>query len=203
MFITVLLIATVVGCSRLPGRIPMPKLDPVGAAKAAFEQYDTSGDGSLDANELKQCAALESSLGSLDGDGSGTIEVAELQQRLTQWLEAKQALMVIPCEVSYRGKLLEGATLTFQPEPFLGPAFKPATGVTDQYGVASVTHAPEDRPDPEFPQGIRIGFYRVEVTLDSNGKELIPKKYNTESTLGQEIAPGAPGLGQGMLQINL
>ena len=203
LILGVLFCGTIVSCSRLPGRIPMPKLDPTAASQAAIEQYDTDGDGSLGDDELASCPPLKNSLATLDQDGNGQIEGSEIERRLAHWIEADQALMVIPYEVSFRGQLLEGATLTFIPEPFLGSAFTPASGVTDQYGVASVIHEPEDRPDPDFPQGIRVGFYRIEVTKEVNGKEVLPKKYNTESILGQEIAPGAAGLGQGMLQLQL
>ena len=37
-------------------------------------------------------------------------------------------------------------------------------------------------------QGLSPGFYRVEITKDG---EKIPAKYNTETTLGAEVAGGS------------
>ena len=181
----------------------MPKLNPAQAAAAAINQYDTDQNGTLSESELRASNSLHSAMAQLDANADNEISVDEIEQRLQSWLDNRQALLVLPCEVSYRGKLIDGATVTLIPEEFLGDVFRPAAGVTDDYGVANLAHAKEDRPDPEFPQGVRVGFYRVEISKEVDGKETLPKKFNTESTLGQEVAPGAAGLGQGMLKLDL
>ena len=36
-----------------------------------------------------------------------------------------------------------------------------------------------------------MGFYRVRISKQVNGKEAIPARYNTSTTLGIEVAPDA------------
>ncbi len=166
----------------------MPKLSPAKAAEKALQIYDTNQDGTIDPNEMKDAPEITSALRGLDTDGDAAVSAEEIQQRLQEWLDSKQALHVLPCQVTYRGQPLDGANVRFIPAEFLGEAFRPAEAVTDHYGVANMMHAPEDRPDPDFAQGVRVGFYRVEVSKLVNGKEVIPKKYNENSTLGQEVS---------------
>ena len=41
--------------------------------------------------------------------------------------------------------------------------------------------------------GVHCGMYRVAVTKNGlDGKESVPAKYNTETTLGLEVAPDVP-----------
>ena len=180
----------------------MPKLDPPAAASRAIELYDADGDGLLSESELESSPALRAARGQIDLDGNG-ISADELTTRMQSWIDRKQALHVLPCQVYWRGRELTDAEVRFIPEPFLGDAFSEAGGTTDEYGTANIVHAPEDRPDPDFPQGIRVGFYTVQVSKAGNGKEQLPAKYNEESELGQEVAADAAGLGQGMLTFRL
>jgi hypothetical protein len=51
--------------------------------------------------------------------------------------------------------------------------------------------------------GVPYGFYRIQVSRkDAEGKETIPARYNSETTLGQEVGPRTPG-GRGMLALPL
>lgn len=191
-------------CSRLPARIPMPELDPTEAAARAIEQYDQDGDGQLSDVEYSASPALSAARGQIDRDPQdGVLSQEEIAARLQSWLDRKSALHVLPVKVTWRGEGLQGATVRFIPEEFLGNAFRPAEAVTDHYGVANMVHAPEDRPDPEFPQGVRVGLYRVEIRKEANGEEMVPPKYNEETTLGQEVAADAAGMSQGMITYHL
>jgi len=49
--------------------------------------------------------------------------------------------------------------------------------------------------------GLYLGFYRVRVSKNKGGKELIPAKYNTETELGAEIADDIADCG--MIEFNL
>ena len=80
-----------------------------------------------------------------------------------------------------------GATVTFDPEEFLGASFQPCSGVTDDRGEVFIS-----RPGSQIP-GIYLGFYRVRITKEkANGDEMIPAKYNTETTLGFEANNDVP-----------
>jgi hypothetical protein len=131
-----------------------------------------------------------------DADGNASISKDEIATRLQSWIDHKTSLFVLPVLVTLRGERLPGATVRFIPEKFLGEAFRPAEGITDSFGVANLAHAPEDRPDPEFPYGVRTGLYRVEISKVVNGKELISAEFNSKTILGQEVANGAAGMGQ-------
>ena len=189
-------------CSQLPERIEMTELNPSAAAERAIQQYDTNGDGALSEDEYSKSPVLARARQQFDSDGDGSITQADIEARLQSWLDNEIALQVLPVQVMWRDRALSDATVRFVPEEFLGDAFRPAEGVTDSYGIANIVHAPEDRPDPEYPQGVRVGLYRVEVTKQEDGKQIIPTKYNEETTLGQEVASGAAGTGQ-MISFNL
>ena len=94
--------------------------------------------------------------------------------------------------VTLDGSPLPGATVTFQPDPCLGDEIKPATTTTNAFGGGGATIAKEDRPDPTSPAGMHLGLYTVKVSKLVNGKELIPRKYNEETILGQEVSADVP-----------
>ncbi len=181
----------------------MPKISPAAAARDALDTFDANQNGVLEPDEIKDAPELTSAFRALDSNGDEAVSAVELEQRLRMWINSRQALHILPCQITYRGQPLEGATVRFIPAEFLGEAFKPAEAVTDHYGVANMVHAPEDRPDPDFAQGIRVGFYRVEVSKLVNDKDIIPKKYNVNSILGQEVSHAATGMMQGMVEFHL
>jgi hypothetical protein len=49
-----------------------------------------------------------------------------------------------------------------------------------------------EHPQTPRQRGVQPGLYRVEVSKMVDGKETIPSKYNTETTLGVEVAQGSP-----------
>ena len=51
------------GCSGRPGRVAPPQLDPTAAAEKAMADFDTNGDGGIDALELSACPGLDVSSG--------------------------------------------------------------------------------------------------------------------------------------------
>jgi hypothetical protein len=74
-----------------------------------------------------------------------------------------------------------------EPEKFLGSGVKPASGVTDRDGSAALKAEGQDLP------GVQFGFYRVRISKkDGQGRETLPARYNTQTTLGCEIAPDDP-----------
>ena len=76
-------------------------------------------------------------------------------------------------------------------------------GTTTRFGIVFPAIPKENRPTPDMPSGLQLGFYRVRVSKQANGKEMIPAKYNTETTLGQQVAPDDPALMGGDIPFRL
>jgi hypothetical protein len=177
--------------------VPVPQISPEEAGRQALAQYDRNGDGYLDAPELERCPALKSCLKALDTNGDGRLSAEEIAERVLLYQKSRIGLQAFACQVTLDGRPLAGATVTFIPEPFLGPALKPATGVSDERGLARLQESGADLP------GVPCGLFRVEVSKkDAGGRETVPARYNTQSVLGQEVAPDTAGV-RGMVQFRL
>jgi hypothetical protein len=97
--------------------------------------------------------------------------------------------------VTLDGQPLAGAQVLFEPEAFLGDEIKKATGTTNQFGDVAPVIAKEDRANPTLPGGVHFGLYKVRISKQAGGKETIPARYNSETTIGQEVSYDDPGLG--------
>ena len=106
----------------------------------------------------------------LDSDESGTISEAEFTEKFRACFENMR--QAYGCQVLYRGRPLEGATVTLVPMPFMGD-ISGATAETDAEGLCSVM-GDDGKP------GAIPGIYRVEIT---HPESKISSKYNTESTI--------------------
>jgi hypothetical protein len=191
----VTLLLLVAGCRG--GRVAVPRISPGEASRQALAEYDRNGDGLLDAAELERCPALKSCLKDLDKNGDSRLSGEEIAERILAYQTSRVGLQAFACQVTLDGRPLAGATITFIPEPFLGPALKPASGVSDSHGMARLQEAGADLP------GVPCGLYRVEVSKkDAGGRELVPARYNTRSVLGQEVAPDTAGH-RGVVQFRL
>ena len=166
------------------------RVEPLGiasnAAQKAMEMYDANRDGLLDGQELEKVPGLKAALKQVDSNGDGKISAEEIDARIAAWKESKVGRMSVSCRVRNRGKPVVGATVTFVPESFLGDNLHAASGTTDSFGTCSLREAGEDG----LP-GVSPGFYRVQITK-SGAK--IPAKYNSETTIGQEVARDAAGI---------
>jgi hypothetical protein len=82
------------------------------------------------------------------------------------------------------GKPLQGATVTYVPEKFMGSSIKPASGVSDERGTVPLIVEGEKLP------GVQPGLYRVQISKkDASGQETIPARYNQDTILGAEVYP--------------
>ena len=172
------------GCSRGPSRIHPPAIDASAAGRLAIEQYDTDGDGLIKNAELNKAPALKAAIDNLDTNEDGGVSAEEIAARVEAWQESKTGKMALSCTVTYRGRPLQGATVKFVPEKFLGDEIQTAAGETDEFGRAALSVP----PDPDVPgdvRGVQCGLYRVEITKQDTK---IPAMYNTETILGQEVA---------------
>jgi len=172
-----------VGCGGGAGVSP-PSISPSEVASKAIKQYDKNGDGELDAAELEDCPALKRALKMIDKNKDGKVSADELTARLTKMNESNVATIGYGCTVTLDKEPLEGATVRLLPEKFMGDAIKPAEGVSDKAGNVPL------KMEGATQAGVQWGYYRIEVSKkDASGKELIPARYNTNSTLGCEVAP--------------
>lgn len=181
------------GCSRGPTRVKPPGIDAAEAGQLALKEYDTNGDGVIDAAELNKAPALKASLKNLDANKDGKVSGQEITARIENWQEQKVGRMSLQARVARRGQPLPGATVKFVHEEFLGDEVQDAEGVTDAEGWA-ILNAPPDPNHPNVP-GMHCGLYRVEITRQG---DKIPAMYNTQTIFGQEVANDAAGIQEGI-----
>ena len=169
-------------------RVDPPSVDWEGAAEVAIKNYDKDGDGSLTETELTACPGLLVVMDQYDTTGDKQLSAEEISARLEEKYSRSAGLTTIQCRVTLDGRPLSGATVRYVPEAFLESVVKAAEGVTDQYGLASVAIPDEQLPDDQRGLGaLQMGVYRVEITHPSQS---IPAKYNAQTTLGYELHPG-------------
>jgi hypothetical protein len=178
--------ASFAGCSHVPPRPARPSLDPASAARAAMDQYDVNHDGKIDADELKRCPALAQAMDLMDANRDGALTLDEIAARMRQWKDSPAVVLNGNTQVLLDGKPLAGATVTYEPEKFMGPAYQTTSGVTDSAGFADIKGQ-----DPKYP-GLYLGLYRVRISKIEGGHESLPARYNTETVLAKEVAPDAP-----------
>lgn len=184
--------AIICGCNSRPGRVYAPSISAKDAASEAIQTADTDGDGLLSEQELKSIGSLRRSMSSIDSNGDRQISAEEIAERIEYWQKSRIAIAPGRCFVTLNGRPLAGAEVRLKPESFLGDQVVPAFGVTGSDGIAPLSIAEEHRPMPQIT-GIQLGLYRVEVSLKQKGVETIPDRYNVNSILGMEVAPGDMG----------
>lgn len=155
----------------------------------AMEYYDTNGDGNVAGDELEKAPGLKAALPRLDTNGDGAVNADEVAARVGVWQDMGTGLMSFVFKVTLDGKPLETASVTFEPEAFLGDEIKPASCTTDFVGMGGATIPKDQRPDPTTPPGMHLGLYKVKISKVVGGKETVPRKYNEDTILGQECAP--------------
>ncbi|HEX4412109.1 MAG TPA: hypothetical protein VH107_00680 [Lacipirellulaceae bacterium] len=193
--LVVLLILASLGAGCNSARMVLgPAINPTQAGKQALEMYDKNGDGLISGSELDASPALKEALPRLDTNGDKGVSADEIAARVNAWKDEHVGLASIRCHVTLDGEPLPGAVVTFEPESFLGAEIKTASGTTNPFGDAAPVIPKEQRPDPKLPGGIHLGLYKVRISKVVNGKDIIPTQYNTETTLGQEVANDDPAV---------
>jgi hypothetical protein len=175
------------GCRFSSSTIEVPEWDPAAAADRALSEYDTNGDRKLSREELKKSPGLLSAIDAFDQDGDRSISGDELTSKLNEIRQQDAALVEITCVVTRGGQPLEGATVKFVPEPFMGEDVKPAMGVTARDGTAFPSVDEQELPE-DFRgrvRGVPCGVFRVLVTHPTIA---VPARYNTQTELGRIIS---------------
>jgi hypothetical protein len=188
----VLATATLTACSSGPKRVTQPTVDASSAGNAAIELYDADQNGTISGAELDKVPAFKSALAQLDSNHDGGVSADEVTAAILHWQEIPIGVMSMGFKLTFDGALVEGATVTFEPEEFMGSEVKAGIGTTDMFGMGGPTVPIEQRQDPTTPPGIQMGFYKVKVSKLVNGKETIPAKYNEQTILGQHVVPDNP-----------
>lgn len=184
-------IAPALGCSQGAKRILPPSIDASSAGAEALELYDVDKDGKISGSELDRCPALGSAIAQFDSNSDQGISAEEIADRINAWEDARVGRLSVRCLVTRNGRPLSVADVRFVPEKFLGENVMPARGKTDESGLAIV--GSEDSAG-RVSRGVSPGLYRVEIT---KAGEEIPAKYNTETTIGQQVAFDASGIREG------
>lgn len=161
-----------VGCYGQEPRVEAPPIDPEGYAAKAIELYDTNDDGFLAGDELKKAGSLRGLAGS-----DKKVSKDEIAARLQSIVDSQLGMATMTCEVRSGGNGVPGVKVTFEPEAFMGGSIKPASGVTNEDGVADIAMSGDDGAQP--------GFYKVKLTREGDD---LPAKYNEETELGQEVS---------------
>lgn len=184
--LAILTVVAVVGCSSKPAGVKAPQIDPTGAANALMARYDTDSDGQLSQAELSNCTALLDALNRYDENGDLKISGEELTKRFTGWLDGGLGISSLACRVTFRGRPLKGAEISFVPDPCFKETLQRASGTTDDSGVAMLSIDPMHMPaDAHNMRGVQQGLFRVEITHPT---VTIPGRYNVETQLGKEVS---------------
>jgi hypothetical protein len=187
-------LAVSVGCPHTPDRIYPSPINASASGAKAIELYDTNKDGKLTGAELDKCPGLKAAITKVDPGKEGVTAEA-ITNRIKAWQNSRLGRMSLACTVTRNGKPFGGAVVKFIPEKFLGlddPKWI-ATGNSDQNGMVMISVPTSGQR--EDPPGVPPGFYRVEVTKAGLN---VPAQYNTETTLGQEVANDAVGIMEGI-----
>jgi hypothetical protein len=174
------------GCGKRQERITVPSFSPGSAAGRAVKDYDQNGNGSVDGGELQKCPAFLTALPRIDQDGDGKLTDSEISARIATYNTFGIGLMSRICVITLDGRPLVNANVRFEPESFMLGSISPAVGVTDASGRVSPR-----KEGSEYP-AMQVGMYRIKVSLRDGETETIPAQFNSETTLGVEIAPDVP-----------
>jgi hypothetical protein len=185
-------VALLAGCGKSNSPELSAKLDASAVAAAALQDWDKNKNGQLEGAELDACPALKSALAIIDKNKDKSLSAAEIRERVEQY--AEQRTVPVTCVILLDGQPLEGATVTFEPEPCMGPALKPATAMTDSGGSTGPFQV-ENGSYTSLPPGL----YRIKVT--KAGAKL-PTRYNTQTTLGREVTAD-PRTGEAIIELAL
>ena len=180
------------GCSRGVRVLRPADLDPDAVGNQAILQYDTNGDAIIDRAELKSSPGLLEALSATNQDKDKALSAEEIATRVRFHADRKVALLPVRYAITLDGSPLREATMTLVPEEFFQNGIPAATGISDDEGIVEPNMPFDEKYQHQATlRGVRPGVYRIQVSKkDADGRELIPSKYNSESTLGREVGVG-------------
>jgi len=183
-------LAIIASCSKSPSRVEMVDIDPDDAAAQAINTYDTNKDRKLTDDELRAVPGILKWKQHYDTDGDSAVSEEEIVARIEKWQRDQLAFRRLSAKVEIDGRPVKGVEVVFTPESYLGSGVKPARGITNRRGFATLSVSKEDMPEAIKARGIAIsgvypGTYRIELKraggiLSNVGRDGLP--------LGEEVA---------------
>ena len=164
------------GCGSTPSS-RLQRHDPSTVAAKAMEAYDANGDGKLAKDELKAVPSLAASGRRVDLNHDGEITTEEIQTRMEQ-IDPMSDFVGLDVRILSKGQPLEGAHVTFVPEPFMGDGYQTFSGTTVAGGGCPLVGDGRQLP------GIPVGFYTAKIVHSAQG---------IDAARGIEIADDATG----------
>lgn len=168
------------GCSQQPRPVSIPEWSPPEFAEAILKKLDKNGNSMVDSSELVEAPGLAFGARFIDTDHNGQLSREELVDRFSMYHQMRAGLTNRQFLVTYHGRPLVGAEVRMVPDFFLTDLVEIATGTTDDTGIVQPTVPSEELT------GMRVGYYRVEVT---SPHVQLPAKFNTASSIGIEVSP--------------
>lgn len=177
-------LASVAGCVQRTPAVRPPSYQSSKISAAAFNLLDLNKDSQLDDKELAKAPGLKVALARIDSNKDGLMAAEELEARVAEYRNAHVGLRNETYTFTLNGAPLSEARVVFTPEACFEDTLQAADGQTGATGSTSVKISGNKIP------GLTCGMYQVSVSKkDASGKELLPAKYNTETTLGYEFPP--------------
>jgi len=170
------------GCSRYPAAPDLPKISAQAAGAEAIELYDANGDEKLAFEECMKSLTMLAAWRMIDKDEDQFLTAEEISARVRSWQESPSFIVDAMPTFYWNEEPLEGATVTLELAEFLGDSYPSFSAVTNADGKAHFR-----LEDPRYP-GIYPGIYKMSVSKQQDGQEMIPAIYNTESQLACEFS---------------
>jgi len=179
------------GCAGQPAAVAPPQIDAPAAARRLLAALDEDGDGQLSPAEAAGSPGIEKMYARYDTDGDHRLSEDEIAARFRTWSADGAGVMKVGCLVTLDGRRLAGAKVVFEPERCFGDALISAGGATGTQGQCNISVDPAAWPESlARVRGVQPGLYRVRIT---HPETEIPARYNTATTLGQEVSAEAIG----------
>lgn len=182
-----------IGCDGGPKRVDPIALSGAQIAAEALKQFDKDSSGDLSRQELSELPSVLGVLTQYDKDSNDKVTATEIEERITRWQQLKVGLVNCSFTITLDGKALQKADVELVPEAICGGTLPKCKGKTDDLGRVTLSAVADD-PNAKSIQGLTgvpPGLYKVIIV---HPKLSNLTKYNSQTTLGIQVAPDDPEL---------
>ena len=171
-----------IGCSRHPAAPKLPKISAEASGEEAINRFDADDDGKLSLEEATESPELLANWYLVDKNEDQFITAEEIASRISGW-QNSPSFVVDATPIFYLDmQPLKDAQVTLELADFLGDNYPSFQAVTNSEGMANLR-----LDDPRYP-GIYPGIYKITVSKQQDGKEIVPAKYNVNTELSCEFS---------------